>query len=514
MMKQNLLRRPNSSSNLPSECDEVWGEFRGKVLSLEKSNYISCGKALATELQLCMQKNRGDIKKVVHIVYQRALKDIHGYPIAALLFEDMGEEAEGFLGGQSILDELQKQIQKSLSSLNAKLGRKENIEGSDVGIIFLLFVLYKLEILRQGDGLFFKDLLLKLFEKFHVYMFGTGNWPQSDICVTVINAICVLVNIASNDVKTKVKINQTLDLLRKVYIQGCLSEIAKVQILWTTECFWSLQQASTNSNNISNNLRDEYRIKYETAYKKENLLDSPEHGKRRSFSNQSLKSSNSRSVEKEIAGDRIIEQGVEVGPNIVEESTFAKRNLKESVSSAELRQLIENGVKENQNGKAEMCENVKVPDDCIQRIYGYEGAILRKLEFESGAKIYIDIDKILRCEYERPETTSLTAHRLVAAALGVRTQIDEEKSKVGKEKLARAKELASIYKSTKYQHDVKITGSVEAVSMAKKLINEIINITTFLSIPLPGFTIDEVLEIAGTKLATVEVSGKFPFHPF
>ncbi len=55
------------------------------------------------------------------------------------------------------------------------------------------------------------------------------------------------------------------------------------------------------------------------------------------------------------------------------------------------------------------------------------------------------LEKILRFETERPETSSLTAHRLVAAALGMSPKLDEEKSKAEHEKLAFAKGKSSLH---------------------------------------------------------------------
>ncbi len=271
MTKQQPLRRPKNSSQTAlsqyAEIKDTWRDFRDRVLSLKRESYFSQGKALATELQTCMQRNQRDINKVVHIVYERATKDLHSYPIAALLFEDLGNEVEDSFGGERILDELQKQIQKSLSALNNKLGRMEKLVGTDVGIVFLLFLLYKLENLRKGDGSIFTDLLIKLFKQFHVYMLGASKWPHSDFSSSVLSAVCVLLHVTNTcetDSKVKIKIKQILGLLRSFYISGSLKGLGKIQVLWTIE--------SLSPRKGGNGCDEFYRQQYITACKKSNYL--------------------------------------------------------------------------------------------------------------------------------------------------------------------------------------------------------------------------------------------------
>ncbi len=220
-----------------TEINEIWRDSRERVLALKREDYMTKGKAIARELQICMQKNRRDVNKIVHIVYERAVKDLHGYPIAALLFEDLGNEAENSFGGEGILDELQKQIQLGLSALKAKLGQLEKLSGTDVGIIFLLFLLLKMENLRKGDGSFFKDLLIKLFKEFHLYI-SANKWWQTEFSSTVLSAVCVLMHIAKDkarDSNIGYKLKQMLAILRNFVVRCDLKGTGKVQVLWTIE---------------------------------------------------------------------------------------------------------------------------------------------------------------------------------------------------------------------------------------------------------------------------------------
>lgn len=152
--------------------------------------------------------------------------------------------------------------------------------------------------------------------------------------------------------------------------------------------------------------------------------------------------------------------------------------------------------------KNEITETLLIPTECIPRILGYEGGIHQKLEFQSNAKI--DIDSMGQHVGPRPVTSSITAHRLVAGALGVSPKMEEMKLQLEKEKLEVAREMAVRYKMSTRQREVKLSGSAEAVSTARRLIDEIVNYTTTLEVDLPGFTMDAILDAAGVKLETIE----------
>ena len=246
---------------------EVWRDFRTKILALSKENYIVKGKQIARELQLCIERNQRDVIKIIHLVCERASKDLHAYPIAALLFEDLGNEVENSYGGEVVLNELQKQLQKSLSALKTKLGNMEKLLGTDVGIVFLFFCLLKLENLRSGDGGFFKGLLVKLFKEFHFYMLGAAKWPYKDFSPSVLSAFCMLMCLVAketNDPKEKLKTKHILGRIRNFYIHGDLRSIGKVQVQWAIE--------SLSSSQCSNERNDFYKKKYTVACQKSSYL--------------------------------------------------------------------------------------------------------------------------------------------------------------------------------------------------------------------------------------------------
>ena len=236
------LRRPKHSTTSGHsqymEISDEWRERRDKMMSLTRENYLTKGKNIAREFQLCIQENKSNVKRVIYIIHERAAKDIHSYPIAALFFEDLGRQIDGTCDGEKIFDSLQKELQASLSSLNSKLARAEKLTGCDVGITFLLYSLLKLEKQRSGDGKFFKDLLLKLFKAFYLYVLDSSMPLQQDINDSLVSALCtilVVVNEERSTPKDEQKIEQILGFLRKTYIHSFLKGIGKIQIAWTAE---------------------------------------------------------------------------------------------------------------------------------------------------------------------------------------------------------------------------------------------------------------------------------------
>ena len=60
------------------------GARREKLLALTKETYLSEGKLLVDELQQAIKDNSNNAYKVILLCYERAVKDIYSYPIAAL----------------------------------------------------------------------------------------------------------------------------------------------------------------------------------------------------------------------------------------------------------------------------------------------------------------------------------------------------------------------------------------------------------------------------------------------
>lgn len=236
------LRRPKHSTTSGHsqymEISDEWRERRNKMMSLTRENYLGKSKDIAREFQLCVQENKSDVKRVIHIIYERAAKDIHSYPIAALFFEDLGRQIDATCDGEKIFDCLQKELQTSLSSLNSKLARAEKLTGCDVGITFLLYSLLKLEKQRNGDGKFLKDLLLKLFKAFYLFVLDSSMPMQHDINDSLVSALCTILLVANEErssPKDEQKIEQILGFLRKIFIQSFIKSIGKIQISWTIE---------------------------------------------------------------------------------------------------------------------------------------------------------------------------------------------------------------------------------------------------------------------------------------
>ena len=255
------LRRPRhlTSSNATQYIDipSVWSVRREQLLNITPETFLTKGKQLNRELQQVIKNNQEDAYTVIHLIYERAVKDIYAYPIAALLFEALGQGEDG-INCEQVFAALQSELQKSLSALNSKVIRMEELSGVHVGIIFLLYLLLKLENLRADSGTFFKDLLTKLFDTFFPYALGAGQVLKNSINDCVISAICLLFQVAyeeKSSAKERQKIEQGLDFLRWCFMNKNIKVLGRLQILYTLECV--------------NCQRTDAKFKYKTYYQEQ-----------------------------------------------------------------------------------------------------------------------------------------------------------------------------------------------------------------------------------------------------
>ena len=259
------LRRPKTVSSLSTsglstlnQIPDEWRNLRIKILSLTRENYVKNGKSLAKELQLIIRTRANEVEKAVHLIYERSVKDLFGYPIGALLFEDLGNPVNGGYVGEDVLDSLQNILQESLTSLQNKLGKMAQLEGVDVGVVFLIYLLFRLETLRGGENNVFKDLLLKLFKAFYVYILGASQWPLSYWNDSVVSAYCVLISLIfqkkqSDSIELR-KATRMLDILRPLLFKQILTTVSKLQILRTIEIFASSGKDDLRRDDVLNSI--------------------------------------------------------------------------------------------------------------------------------------------------------------------------------------------------------------------------------------------------------------------
>lgn len=273
--KNQPLRRPKHSTSSNAwqytEIPQEWLERRDQLLAITRETYLTKGKEIARNFQQAMQDNLDDANIVINLIYERAAKDILAYPIGALFFEELGQQAEDTCNDE-IFAALQNELQLSLSSLNNSFSRMEKINGVDCGVIFLLYVLFRLENLRNGDGTSFKNLLLKLFKSFYPYALGSSKAIKKDLRDSAISAICLLYQVAFQEAssqKEKQKVEQTLGFLRYCFIHGSIGSIARIQVLFTIESI------NSQINSVEFKKQNYYQELYTThCRKKACLLDS------------------------------------------------------------------------------------------------------------------------------------------------------------------------------------------------------------------------------------------------
>lgn len=142
---------------------------------------------------------------------------------------------------------------------------------------------------------------------------------------------------------------------------------------------------------------------------------------------------------------------------------------------------------------------LEVPETCISRVIGFQGAIARKLELESNASIEV----LNSTQPDRPVTSCITAHKLVTGCLGIASQVPEKQMEEEKLKLSNARvQRQTDVKDQKKIRLIKITGSESEVAEATRLIEDIITCGVTVHVPL-DFSVDEITEKYGGKLGTI-----------
>lgn len=251
------LQRSTSSSCSRQDVNK-WNTWREEILSLTKANYLTKGKELIACFQQAIQENRQNGCKVIILFYERAVKDIYSHPIAALLFEDLGQQVDSACDSEDVCSIIHQEVQNGLSSFTNKLSRMEEIEGRDVGIVFLLYLLFRLESFRGGDGSVFKQLLLELFNSFYLYVLNSSPSLKDCLDDNVVSAMCVLCQVAylHGTVQQEEKIQYSLRFLRQCYIQCKISTLGRLQVLYTLEEFHS--RKSGPKSNKQNYFKEQY----------------------------------------------------------------------------------------------------------------------------------------------------------------------------------------------------------------------------------------------------------------
>ena len=264
------LQLQRCSSSSCSRHDSKWSTWREEILSLTKANYLSKGKELMACFQQAIQENKDNVYKVIFLFYERAVKDVYSHPIAAILFEHLGQQVDSACDSEDVCSIIHQEVQNGLSSFTNKLSRLEEIEGSDVGVVFLLYLLFRLETFRGRDGSVFKQLLLKVFNSFYLYVLNSRPSLKDCLDDNAVSAMCVLCQVALLDgaFQQEEKLQYSLKFLRQCYIHSKITVLGRLQILHTLEEFQSRKSGLKSSK--QNYFKEQYT---ENCNKKLCLLD-------------------------------------------------------------------------------------------------------------------------------------------------------------------------------------------------------------------------------------------------
>eukprot|EP00795_Rhopilema_esculentum_P001069 gene1069-15402_t len=525
-------KRPRSISSRPqTKIPGEWRQRRDNIMSLSKTDYATRGKKIIRDLSSTLEKDE-NVTKVMYLLYEKAVKDVFNFPIAGLLFEDLGLQSnyDGEDQCLKMFGMLQDALQTGLSELKNKLMLLEKSDGVEVGLVFLLFSLWKLQKLRGSDGSIFRDLLVKLLPAFYAYTLAVSKDTDKRLNDAVVSALCLTVQVTKNQQSSENEgqiVESVATFLRTCCLDTSITAFGKTQVIYTLECMTSTCSKEKHAASLEyyaklyaqecekrqyliNAMEQVFcKLSPKTIKKSAILKPLPLKEKRLSPDLVKINGTNGLSQHSVMAHQKTenVFKSENVGklPNATDQLSHqedTERSLQKENLSPDLIDLTDEiePAAEIQNPNEDVTEYLKVPEECVERIRGHEKAILRKLEFQSDAIIELGSEMA----EERPETSSLTAHRLVAGSLGIAAKVPEDVLKHEREKIANAKEFAARYQLSSRQQEVKLKGTSQAVNAAKQLINEIVNSTTYLVVNLPGFTINEIVDTLGEKLRSIE----------
>ena len=244
--KEEVRNRPinirgRSSSLYSRQRSSEWRTRREKLLALTRETYLTEGIQLVKDLQKAIHDNTEDANKVIFLCYERAVKDIYSYPIAALVFDSLGQQFDSACDSETVCSTLQLKLQNDLLSLSNKFSCMEELEGTDVGVIFLLYLLFKLGNRRGGGGTFFQHQLIKLFNSFYLYALSVGDSLKKGLGDSVISSMCVLCQVAylHGNIQQGEQVEKALGFLRYCFIHSNIKALGRIQIRYTLREFHS-----------------------------------------------------------------------------------------------------------------------------------------------------------------------------------------------------------------------------------------------------------------------------------
>jgi len=507
-------RTRTTKTTTTTTTDFNWKTLSTLIMQLNQENYAKQSNTIVIELQSLLVADadvtRNISLSVMYILYERAMRELvtNSFPISANIIESLGSNPD-------ILNTFQSLTRTHVQDLLKKLEKcTQVLTCTDVGIIFSLLSLHRLD--QMGGK---QSHLTKIFDKVvDSTLTYTATFKEYNNANLLMMLAYALIMYALTDEKLNDKTVRLLNFVKRgLVVYGAdVSNFTKVLILDIME-------------RIQNNKPTQL---YEAIYKKvfqpdiyiipdlnefinsvpypgnNHATGSVPNEKPASIPNGGIhtmeeeknKSSSAMKATPDMNAPTTAASCVDVHKVDVIKETILEESVK-AQEDADTKQALQWSISQMQEPEPveRVTEILEVPENCIGRVVGFQGAIARKLELESNAVIEVCNPE----EPARPDTSCLTAHKLVTGSLGLPSQMAAEQVAEEKQKLSDAKVRRLTEERGEQMRVIKITGSEDEINTAVTLIKDIITCGVTIHVHL-DFTVDEILEKYSGKLKTIE----------
>lgn len=516
------LRRPRHLSNsfpeesLPTEkASEIdmkkWIALNNELMNLNEKNYAKYSTMFVNRLVNIIQGSLSSSSNstpaaILYLVYERSIRELltKSFPVSANIIDTLTSGCS-----DSIFECVQPLIQEHLKLLQKKLRNVSPLNGTDIGVMCLLINMYKLNkmVARETKSIVsvieqiiadtgeyieslandygtLNDVFMLLAYGLICYSLHSGHKSENIILIqklirTVLvkgsGSITKFGKVLGLDVLEQIcnkgkKVHLYLEIYKKIVRSGTYILDGTEEFLQEVPYPLNIDNPAALDRQLSNSESDECR--------------------RSSTPSTDDDSSINMTVDDE-------KRPLDASGDDVENDVFSVEEQGQSAKPSWSRTISETHfVAEDQE---KLIKTIRIPERCVGRVVGYEGAVLRKLEIQTNTTIVMNRME----EPERSDTTCLTAHRLITGALGMKPQLDEEKVLEEKKKISEAKVKRQTEPKQEQMRELSITGCDEDIKKAEQMIDNVITRIVTIKIPLE-FTVEEILNRFSNKLKTIE----------
>ena len=139
--------------NNPTNCKNKWQYLKGRLMLLDKKNYVECHKEILAQLRDILSSssvnNKNNPTAVLAILYEFSVRELvtNSFPVSAKLLDNLTCNSSEI----GIIEPL---MREHLERLRTKLQNLTMPNGLDIGVLCLLLSLFKLDKIIGRDSSF------------------------------------------------------------------------------------------------------------------------------------------------------------------------------------------------------------------------------------------------------------------------------------------------------------------------------------------------------------------------